>query len=379
LFRILLKVNKYNSPMNLSKISLIRLFSQQLSHLRYSTPKEIATWMGAIQAQDFPMAMWAVGTRLPGSTEALLLDAIDKGDLLRTHLLRPTWHFVSPADVFWMLELTAPQVKAGQRSRDKQLELTEAVYSRSNHVIELALQTHHQLGRQDLVAELNRAGIATDQNRAAHLLMRAELEKIICSGTIQSGKPSYALLAERVAEPVILSKEEALAVLARRYFTSRGPATLRDFTWWSGLPAREAADAVDMVKSSLISEVADGQTYWLPPDISIPQLGQPSVLLLANYDEYILSYADRSASIPVALEREMKAISDRGVFWPVVVINGRVSGTWRRAFKKDTVLVEIRPFSWFDPPTALLVEQAARDYASFLGRNLDFKLLDPAP
>ena len=248
------------AKMNQSDISHIRLASQQLAGTKFATPKEILAWMGAMQAQDYPMSKWAIGARLPASTDQLIEVAITNAEIIRTHLLRPTWHFVSADDIYWLLDLSAAQNKAAQSSRDRDLELTEADYAKSNGIIEKALSTGRHLIREELIAELNKAGIATDQNRAAHLFARAELEKIICSGATRNGKTTYALLSERVPKVRQISRDEALAELARRYFTSRCPASLQDFTWWSGLPARDANRALELVKSTFTPETIDGRT-----------------------------------------------------------------------------------------------------------------------
>lgn len=357
-----------------SDISLIRLLNQHIAGKRLTTPKEIVSWMGAMQAQDYPMAKWAIGVRLPGSTDRSIEAAIDNAEIIRTHLLRPTWHFVAAEDIYWLLELTAPQIKAAQSSRDRDLALTEAVYARSNTTIENALSADGHLTREELIAELQKAGIATDQNRASHLFARAELEKIICSGATRKGKPTYALLSKRVQKARELTKEKALAELARRYFTSRGPATLQDFTWWSGLAARDAKHALDLVKSDLNPETIDGRTYWLTPDFTVPTFSHTSVFLLPTYDEFILSYANRGASIPSEQEQHMKEISDRGVFRPIIVVNGQVSGIWKRTIKKDTIIIEIQPFTLTDQSTQELIHHAASQYEHYIGKKLEINL-----
>lgn len=357
--------------MNPDRISLLRLASQQLINPEFTAPHGIVSWMGAMQAQDYPMAKWAIGVRLPGITDGGVESAIARGEILRTHLLRPTWHFVAPQDIYWLLDLTAPQIKAGQSSRDRQLELTEAVYSRSNRTIERALRSRGQLTREDLIIELNNVGIATDQNRASHLLMRAELEKIICSSAYLRGKPTYALLAEKVPKPRKLSREESLAELARRYFTSRSPATLQDFTWWSGLKAGDARRALDSVKSEFTAEAINGHDHWLSRDISLPQPIQPTVHILPVLDEFIVSYADRSATIPATLEKHMKEISDNGVFRPIIVVNGTVIGIWKRTVKKDKLLVELTYFTKPNEVIIQLVAEAANRFGFFLGKKVE--------
>lgn len=361
-----------NKTRILSDIALTRLKSQHIGGTEFTSPKAIVSWMCAMQAQDFPMAEWAIGVRLPGSQVSLIEAAINNGEILRTHLLRPTWHFVASEDIHWLLELSAPQIKASQRARDRDLELTVAVYNKSNATIEKALSSRGHLTREELMVELETVGIATDQNRASHLLMRAELEKIICSGAILRGKPTYALLAERVLKTKVLTKEEALAELARRYFTSRSPATLQDFSWWSGLPARDAGHALDLIKSKFYPEHINSRTYWLAPDLALPQASQHQVHLLPTYDECILSYSDRGASIPSALESHMKEISDRGVFRPIIVVNGQVTGIWKRTIKKDGILVEIQPFLEPNPSVLALFERAAAKFAAFWNKKLNF-------
>jgi hypothetical protein len=276
---------------------------------------------------------------------------------------------VAADDVYWLLEHTASQIKAAQSSRDRDLELTEAVYAKSNSIIEKALTAGGHLTREELVAELNKANIATDQNRAAHLLARAELEKIICSGVIRKGKPTYALLSERVPKTKQLTKDEALAELARRYFTSRCPATLQDFSWWSGLPARDANRALESVRSDFHPEIIEGSTYWLTNHMNTPKINNDTFYLLPTYDEFILSYSDRGASIPVEYGDHLKAISDRGVFRPIMVENGQVMGIWRRTIKKGKVMIEIEPFKKTDQIIRALILEAARQYGYFISKE----------
>jgi DNA glycosylase AlkZ-like len=353
-----------------SEIADIRLVSQQLTGTKLTTPKEIVEWMVAMQAQDYPMAKWAVGVRLPGSTDGDIEASIDSGSIIRTHLLRPTWHFVAGEDVAWLIDLTRTQIKAAQRSRDRQLELTEEEYTKSNTIIEKALSTGVHLSREELLRELNKANIATDQNRSAHLLARAELEKIICSGATRNNKPTYALFSQRVPQAKKLTREEALSQLARGYFASRCPATLQDFTWWSGLPAGEARQALELVKMEFNPETIDGKTYWLTVDFSISQSNLASVLFLPTYYEFMLSYTDRSASIPAELESHMREISDRGVFRSIIVVNGQVVGIWKKTIKKEQILLELQYFIQQDNHTLQMVEKASLQYKNFTGKKI---------
>ncbi len=360
--------------MDQPEIALHRLSSQKLACTDLSTAPAVVSWMGAMQAQDYPMAKWAIGLRLPASTDQSIETALTNGDILRTHLLRPTWHFVTPADIGWLIDLTASQIKAGQRSRDHDLELTEETYAKSNRIIERALSGGDHLPRESLIALLNQAGIATDQNRASHLFMRAELEKLICSGVTRGNKTTYALLSERVQNPRSLARDEALLELARRYFASRSPATYQDFLWWSGLPAKDATQALESVKPDLYSETVDGATYWLSPEIHFEKVeAVNSVLLVPVYDELLISYANRTAVISSGLEQHLKEISDRGVFRPIIVINGRVGGIWKRIINKDSMIVDLQPFSELDPAVLRQVGSKAEHFARFFGKNVEIE------
>jgi len=354
--------------MTLSDITNIRLTNQLLAGTSFKTPKEIVGWMGAMQAQDYSMSKWAVGVRLPNSTDKMVQAAIDKGEIIRTHLLRPTWHLVSADDIYWMLELSGPRVKAFIKPRIKQLEITDELFSKSNHIIEKALAGDNHLTREELVTIIQQAKINTDDLRGLHFLMNAELEGIIGSGVTRNKNQTYALLDERVAKTASLNKDEALAKLAKSYFQSHGPATLADFTWWSGLAAVEARHALEMVKSAFVSELIDTQIYWMSNSISIERNTKPAYLLPA-FDEFLISYKDRSAAI--ALDKQSRAFTNNGIFKPVIVENGQVSGTWKRTIKKDRVIIETDHFRAQSEASKKRIEKSAKLFGGFLGKKVE--------
>jgi len=325
--------------MTLTDIAQLRLRSQQIAASTCKTVKDVITWMGAMQAQDHSMAKWALGVRCPSATIAKVETALDKGTILRTHLLRPTWHLVSADDIYWLLELTAPYLLAGQRSRNKALELSETLFKKSNRTIENALSKGGHLLREELLAALQQAKIATDENRSSHLLFRAELDGIICSGKTSGGKQTYALLAERVPHKKTLGKEEAMATLAARYFNSRGPATQKDFVNWSGLPATDAKRAMEMVKTRFVQETVNGESYWFSNAITRHAKGDAAVHLLPGFDEYIIGYKDRTASLPLAHTKTI--INVNGIFRPPLVVNGQVKGLWARTPEDDKIGITI--------------------------------------
>jgi len=357
--------------MNLTDIANIRLISQQIEQTKFKTVKELVDWMSAIQAQDYAMVKWAIGIRLPNATDRVIETAMKQGEIIRTHLLRPTWHFVSADDIYWMLALKATPIKASLRSRHKQLGLSESIIVRSNAILENALKGGKQLPREELLAELVKAGIPIDENRASHLLVRAEMDGVVCSGATEGKKLTYALLEERVPKPNLPTREEALAKLAKKYFSSHGPATLSDFTWWSGLSFNDAKHALEMVKSDLNVETIDAQMYWYLKSYSIRQTDIEAAYLLPAFDEFIISYKDRRAALP--FENFSKAVSNNGIFRPVVVVNGQVMGIWKRKINRNTVMVETELFQQPDQATKRLIEKAANQYGQFLEKETEIE------
>jgi Winged helix DNA-binding domain len=349
-------------------IAHLRLHNQLISQQMFERPGDVVQWLGAVQAQDYAAAKWAVGLRLSGASNDDIEQACDNGQLLRTHVMRPTWHFVSPADIRWMLALTAPRVKAALSYYDRKLELDNATLMSSNAALVKALQSGNQLTRPELASVLKLAGIATDDlQRLTHLLMHAELDGVVCSGARRGNQFTYALLDERAPQARTFDRDEALAELARRYFTSHGPATLQDFVWWSGLTVADARSGLEMAKSQLVHEAVDGQIYWLsastPPMKDLSQ----TTYLLPNYDEYVVGYTDRSA---VFDESHTKKLDARGnvLFNHIVVVDGQVIGTWKRTMKKEEVTITPSFFIEMDEDKQRAFDVAAERYGVFLDR-----------
>jgi hypothetical protein len=355
--------------MNVTDISHLRLFNQQVVASECKSAKEVVACLGAMQSQDFPMAKWAVGVRLPGSNLKLIDSALDSGEILRTHAMRPTWHLVSSDDIYWLLELTAPQIKTSMRSRDKVLGLTEDIYSKSNALLEKALRDGKHLPREALTALFEQSGIVITENRASHLLLRAEIEGIICSGKTISKKLTYTLLPDRVPKTKLLKRDEAIVALALRYFASHGPATLQDFVWWSGLSVADSRKALDAIKANFVSETIGEVTYWCKPSISPPPFAKDGIHLLPAFDEFIISYKDRSASLPYTDHH--KAVSNNGIFRPVIVQNGQVIGIWKRNLKKDKVFLETEFFTSVGKSVESQVWTTFKAYADFIMEQVE--------
>ncbi|WP_257666406.1 winged helix DNA-binding domain-containing protein [Parapedobacter tibetensis] len=354
-------------------IAKARLSNQQLNHHDFGTAKELVGHMGAMQAQDFAMSQRAVGVRLPSTSAASIQTAINSGEIIRTHVLRPTWHLVSPDDIYWMLELSRPQINALAKSRHKELELSEVIFRKSNRLIEESLSNGEHLTREELVAVFEQAGIANEDNRAAYLFLRAELDGIICSGASKGTKPTYALLPERVPHKRMLTREEALSTLAKRYFISHGPATVYDFAWWSGLSITDARKALDLVKSQFIAETIDSKIYWF--DASLPMGDQGTQIhLLPAFDEFIIGYTDRSASVPDAHFK--KTVMINGIFRPVVAIDGVVTGVWKRTLKKDNVIMDITLFKPHSQAAKKAIDKKAEAFGHFLEKQVAVHYLE---
>jgi hypothetical protein len=355
--------------MTLPEISYFRLINHQIAASKFTTAKEIVDWMGAVQSQDYPMSKWAIGLRLPGSTESMIESALDKGEIFRTHALRPTWHLVSADDIHALLELSATQIKASMQSRDKQLGLTDSVFRKSQEVLLTNLQNERHLTRDELVSVLINAGFDLSENRTSHLLMRAEIDGIICSGKIRDGKLTYALLSERVPYSGTFNRDLACTELARRYFRSHGPATLNDFVWWSGLSKGQSKKALETIKTEFVSETIENQTYWFSSDIQSFEPENNTIHFVPAFDEFIISYRDRKASLP--FENMAQAVSVNGIFKPVIVINGQVEGTWKRTVKKNIIILETLFFSPISKSVKNQLEEALMPYGQFFDKNIE--------
>jgi len=346
-------------------VAALRLRNQKLIRTGYRTPEEIVGWLGAMQAQDYPGARWAIGLRTHAVTDRDVERACDEGRILRTHILRPTWHFVTPADVRWMLSLCGPRLHVVNAPYYRRNGLDEETIRRSRSTIAKALANGAHLTRQELAAALAKRRIPASGERLAYVMMRAELDGVVCSGARRGNQFTYALLDERAPAASVMKREEALATLATRYFTGHGPATLRDFVWWSGLTVKDAKSGVDVAGKSLEQATLDGLRYWFSAGMSARSKSPSSILLLPTYDEYLVAYKDRGtikhpsspAASPVSLE-----------FGHFLIIDGKLRGSWKRTLAANGVVITVKPFR---PLTAAerrdLENQAAR-HRKFMGR-----------
>jgi hypothetical protein len=349
----------------MTDVAARRLRAQRLAGQPLASAPEAVGWLGAVQSQDYAGAKWALALRTRDATDADLDRLFDAGAILRTHVLRPTWHFVLPEDVRWLLDLTGARVSAGLTFTDRRIGIDPALVARSHAVMTAALRDGTHLTRSELAGALERSGIPAAGQRLSHLVMHAELDGVIVSGPRRGRQFTYALLDERAPAARRLDRDEALAELARRYFTSHGPAQLPDFTWWSGLTAADARRGLDLAGPALAHESIDGRSYWRAPDERQPAPAGPLVHLLPNYDELLVAYRDRSAALDPGLDTS--PLPRGSVLTNVVVVDGRVRCGWRRRLAAGRVLVELEPLGPMDPAARAAIARAAADLGRFLG------------
>ena len=343
-----------------------RLHNQFLSRPGFTDPSQVVKCLGAVQSQDYAGGKWALGLRMKSATNAALDKAFNEGKILRTHILRPTWHFVAPEDIRWMLALSGPRVHAVNGFMYRQQELDRTIIKKSYAVLEKVLQGNTHLTRTELGSAFAQAGIKNAQGiRLGYFMMAAELDGIICSGARRGKQFTYALLEERVPMIKGLTREEALVELTRRYFATRAPATLQDFTWWSGLTMADAKEGIDALKSQFVSEVIDGKTYWFDNSVSPMKEKSPAAHLLPNYDEYFIGFKDRSAIGEVANQAGIKS-DDPSFLAHVIILDGQLVGGWKRTIQKDAVQIQFMLITDLTKSQISAVDRAAGQFGDFL-------------
>ncbi|MDX2162125.1 MAG: winged helix DNA-binding domain-containing protein [bacterium] len=332
----------------MNRIALQRLRSTRIdappSLLPFATPADVVAWFGAIQGQDYPGAKWSLGVRIPGLTDAAVEAAFAAHTLVRTWVMRGTLFFVSAADVRWMIDLVAPRLMTETALRYHQLELDAPTLSHASTVLAAALADGQSLDRPALFAVLESAGIGGLEQRGYRLLQRASLDGLIVQCGVRRNQPVYMAMDARIPPSPYASREAAAAALALRYFTSRGPATLQDFLYWSGLLAAEGRAAFHAIEPQLTHASVEGAVYYWHPHTHSDSPPSPALHLLPGFDELMLGYRDRSPSLAAAYANAI-CPGGNGIFKPTLVNGeGRVIGTWTRTISKKGVVVRPEPF-----------------------------------
>lgn len=349
------------------EIARIRLNSQRLIGNESKSPEELVSWFGAMQAQDYPMSRFAVGMRSQTESDTEIERAIDDGRIIRTHVLRPTWHLVTAEDAGWMLDLSAANIHRQMNSSSRALGLTEGVFRKSVYELESML-AEGAMTREQIYERWNASGLGTGTMRGVHMLMYAEVNKVICNGPRISGQPTYALFSARIPKSTTKDRETSLHDLALKYFKSHGPATIRDFAWWSGMSLTDCKKAIELASNELNQMKFSEELYYTVESDSVDG---DSILLLPSFDEFLIAYKDRSPSIEN--EFTSAAFTRNGIFNPIVVVNGRVVGVWKRTVKSDKVLVDVAYFYKIAATQRQQVQNRAEQYAAFIQKKLTFK------
>ena len=349
-----------------------RLQNQHLVGQRIRDTAEMVAHLGAVQSQDYPASLWALALRVKDATLASLLSAFNRGDILRTHVLRPTWHLVVPEDLRWMLALTAPRIRRAMATRERDLGIDSSLACRSTEAIARALEGGRSLTRSELGVALTEAGIEwhADGSLLSHLLSIAELDAVICSGPLDGTRHTYALLDERAAPGPSLRRDEAVAELVCRYFTSHGPATLNDFAWWSGLTVTDARQGLAASRARFTSRQLGELTYWFDPEDVADSASCPTMLLLPNFDEFTVAYRSRELFYPREIVYRPGPRYD-APFGNLIVVDGIAIGIWKRSLNRGQV--KIQP-EWFNPPTrkqTAAFEESLVQHATFMKKWSD--------
>jgi hypothetical protein len=351
--------------MTIQDILALRLHNQQLSRHQFIEPADVVRNLGAMQAQDFLGAMWSVGTRLPIATEKTVEAAINDGKIVRSWPMRGTLHFMAPEDLRWMVQLMAPRIVKKMAGPHRRMGLDDEAFTKSRKIITSNLKGGKQYTRVEMTEILQAHGIDTSDQKAYHIMIHAAMLGDVCIGPRKGKQPTFVLVDEWVPPAAELTPEQSLAQMVERYFTGHGPATIKDFMWWTGLTATETRAGIVLAGPKLASQVIEGTEYWMSPSVidNIPP-HNGEALLLPGFDEYMLGYTDRSLQLgPSSPYIKPK----NGVFDSTIVVNGNVVGVWRRTLKAREVIIELTFFQKLTSDQETSVRQKAEQYAAFVG------------
>lgn len=346
-------------------IAHTRLHNQRLADNPLGAPVEVVRWLGAVQAQDYGPARWSLGERSRGAVDGDVDRAMAEGTILRTHMLRPTWHFVLPADIRWVQELTAPRVHAQNAYYYRQTGLDDGVRKKARRAMVDALRGGNHLTRGELQRVLEREGIAAKGIGMAYILMDAELDCVICSGPLKGRQHTYALLEERAPAARTLTRDEALAELVVRYFTSRGPATAKDMRFWSSLPLADIQRGLEMAAPRLRHQEIEGRTFWSATLDAGPRIPSPRVHLLQGLDEYFVGYGESRGFCDHSGVRP--SLVDRAIYNGAVILDSQLAGHWKRTVSKRAVTFAVALRMDFDAAQMQALQAAADRHGAFLG------------
>lgn len=352
--------------MTTQDILAIRLHNQLMLQHRFVEPADVVRHLGAMQAQDFLGAMWSVGARLPGATEKTVEAAIQDGKIVRSWPMRGTLHFMAPEDLRWMIQLMAPRIMKKMAGRYRQIGLDDDVFAKSRNIIAHELKGGKQYTRAEMTETLEAGGIDTSGQKAYHIMIHTAMLGEVCIGPRKGKQPTFVLVDEWVPPTPELNHEQSLAQIVERYFIGHGPATIKDFMWWTGLTATEAKAGIALSGSKLKKQVVKDTEYWMSSGVidNAKAGATSSALLLPGFDEYMLGYTDRSLQLGLA---SPYIKPKNGVFDNTIVLDGAVVGVWRRTLKAREVIIVLNLFKDLTASQEKSIRQAAEKYAAYLG------------
>ena len=352
----------------------LRMASLLLDRRDSRSTMDVVSWFGAMQAQDLASVQWSLGVRIPGATESDIDKAIDAGEVLRTWPMRGTIHLVPSRDAKWMVELSAARTVRSAAGRWRQMGLSESAAANGAETLAAALAGGKGLTRSQCVTVLTEAGLCAAKEHASQLLWYAAQTGVTCFGPAVGKEQSFVLLDEWALDPARPVRDEALAILALRYFRSHGPATVPDFATWSGLTLGDARKGIDGAGDALATVDVDGVAHVVATALLDSASGsqgsrRDELLVLPGFDEYMLGYRDRSLMVPAEHSHRIVP-GGNGIFMSTIVAEGRVIGTWRRELKGKRVEVQAVPFDPLTKSQRATFTAAITRYAAFLRREL---------
>jgi hypothetical protein len=359
----------------------LRLLAHWLVERHSRSAVDVVERMLATQAQDFLAGKWAIGIRSPGLSSADVDASINSGAIVRSWPMRGTLHFVPPADLNWILQLTTPRRLSGTKTRQGQLGLDDAVIEASRVIAIDLLAGGRELSRAEFLQALEDNGISTAKQRGYHLIWHLAQSGTLCWGRIRGTAQVLVLMDEWVPHPRRLERDEALGEFLVRYLRGHGPATIKDFAWWSQLTLADVRTGLAVAGDRVVELAVDGHMMYVEATSDVGELGsrirqRSPVLTLGGFDEYLLGYRDRSFTVDDDLLARVVP-GKNGIFLPIMVSNGRVTGTWRRLMKGHSITVESQPFAAFPDSMAADFARSIDQYARFLG--VTATVASPAP
>lgn len=363
------------APSSLSDVHRRRLATQRLTSAGLGSGSDVVRLLTCVQSQDAPLGAWSLGQRLrAGTTYADVLAEQSAGGWVRTHVLRPTWHFVAAEDLRWVQRATGSRVEQLLAGRHRQLGLDDATTGRSLEVLQEVLSGPTPATRLEVTAAFAARGLPHSGEQVAHQVIVAELRALVCSGPPRGTTHTYVLADETIprAPADDLDVDDARRELTRRFVVGHGPASDRDLARWASLTLGQVRSALADLAAELDSTDVDGETLWFDPT-SRPRTTRPTrAFLLQTFDEACLTYLSTGFPRRAPEATRQRLLSEAG--GGILVVDGEDCGVWKRKVQRDRVTVDLYPDL---PLSADELEQAgaaATSLATFLALPLDLRV-----